>query len=1027
MRRESFRVLRKAATAGLAAAVVSMMPSSVAAATSSATGSSFGQFTDPGATVSRAASNAVGSVTEYLTNGGQSNPTSQTTLPLTTASKGQIKLDPTTTYQTIQGFGATLTDSAAADLMALSPSDRSSVMNALFNPKTGAGISLIRIGLGATDFSPRAFTYDDTTDGQPDPNLANFSITQNYEGSLPDATEVIPLLQQARSINPNLTVMATPWTPPPWMKSDPIYDGAYFTSTKKGKLKQVDVSFNPTYYQPYANYFVKFIQAYEAEGVTINYVTPQNEPEYAPTTYPGMLMPEPEEADFVQNFLAKALSTAGLSTKVLGYDHNWNDAKYPTSLLNDAPSVSGIAWHCYKGSVKSQSVVASTSAYSGRSTFITECSGTGPQSSSGTTEPYFANNLDWDTTNLIVGGLSNWASGVQLYNLALDENCGPQLNGGTSCVVPPPKAPNEGCQDCRGVVTINTNPPASLADLNVEYYLLAAANEAFSPGSVRIKTTAKGGVQAVAATNPDGTTGLFVANTSNTAITSPITVEDGGYGFTIPSTATQPSIPANSVASFRWSNPNSHSHGGPTMASDGEGYCTVLLSGGVDCWGDNTDGELGNGTTGGPEGANGYDTPQAVTGITDAVSVSSNIYGYCAVLSTGGVDCWGYNFYGQLGNGTTGGPDGEYGYDTPQPVTGITDAVSVSSDGNDAIGTGYGTGYCAVLSTGSVDCWGYDTHGELGNGTTGGPDGEYGYDTPQPVTGITDAVSVSSANDGSYCAVLSTGGVDCWGYNLYGELGNGTTGGPDGANGYDTPQAVTGITDAVSVSSQGVDDNYCAVLSNGGVDCWGVNGVGELGNGTTGGPDGASGYDTPQAVTGITDAVSVSSGNYGSYCAVLLTGGVDCWGYNALGELGNGTTGGPDGQDGYDTPQAVTGITKAVSVSSDIHEDYCAVLSTGGVECWGRNTYGELGNGTTSGPDGEDGYDTAQAVTGIIDAASVSSQGVDGNYCAVLSTGGVDCWGYNALGELGNGTTGGPDGQDGYDTPQAVTGITDAS
>jgi O-glycosyl hydrolase len=548
MGRKSFRVLKMAAT-GVVLAAVSMVSPSVGAATNSVTTSSARYSTGDAAPLAFRDSDSVGSVTEYLTNGEESDPTSQTTLPLTSVTKGKITLDPTTTYQTIDGFGATLTDSSAADLMALSPSDRSSVMNDLFNPTTGAGISLIRIGIGATDFSPFSFTYDDTTDGQPDPKLTNFSITQNDNGSLPDTTEIIPLLQEALSINPKLQVIATPWTPPPWMKSNPIYQGAYFTSTKKGKLKQVDVSFNTVYYQAYANYFVKFIQAYEADGVTINYVTPQNEPEYAPTTYPGMLLPESEEATFVQNYLSPALSKYTPSTKVLGYDHNWNDTKYPSSLLTDAPSIAGIAWHCYKGSVKSQSVVASNSAYSGKSTFITECSGTGPQSSSGTTEPYFENNLDWDATNLIVGGLSNYASGVQLYNLALDENCGPQLNGGTTCYVPPKNAPNDGCQDCRGVVTITTNPPASLADENVEYYLLAAANEAFSPGSVRIKTTAKGGMQAVAATNPDGTTGLFVANTSSKPITKPLTVDDDGYGFTF-------SIPANSVASFRWTNPS---------------------------------------------------------------------------------------------------------------------------------------------------------------------------------------------------------------------------------------------------------------------------------------------------------------------------------------------------------------------------------------------------------------------------------------------------------------------------------------
>jgi alpha-tubulin suppressor-like RCC1 family protein len=454
-----------------------------------------------------------------------------------------------------------------------------------------------------------------------------------------------------------------------------------------------------------------------------------------------------------------------------------------------------------------------------------------------------------------------------------------------------------------------------------------------------------------------------------------------------------------------------------SVASDAGGYCAVLSTGGVDCWGFNDYGELGDGTT------YGSDTPQAVSGITDAVSITSDGYGYCAVLSTGGLDCWGSsNGYGELGNGTTGGSD------TPQTVTGITDAVSVTSDSDYD-----GDGYCAVLSTGGVDCWGDNASGEIGNGTTGGSDGEDGYDTPQAVTGITNAVSVAgnfSVEGSDYCAVLSTGGVDCWGDNGYGELGNGTVGGPDGEDGYDTPQAVSGITDAVSVTSsdeQG-EAGFCAVLSTGGVDCWGDNYFGQLGNGTTGGPDSCDSgdvcYDTPQAVSGITDAVSVTSESDGfgyDYCAVLSTGGVDCWGENYFGQLGNGTTGGPDGTDGYDTPQAVSGITNAVSTTSD-GDGYCAALSAGGVDCWGDDGYGELGNGTTGGPDGEeDGYDTPQAVIGITNAVSTTSDGE--GYCAMLSTSGMGCWGASSDGQLGNGTTSGPVGpnNDAYDTPQTVS------
>ena len=447
-----------------------------------------------------------------------------------------------------------------------------------------------------------------------------------------------------------------------------------------------------------------------------------------------------------------------------------------------------------------------------------------------------------------------------------------------------------------------------------------------------------------------------------------------------------------------------------SVSSNYDSSCALLSTGGVDCWGDNPYGELGNGTVAGPDGQDGYDTPEAVTGITNAISVSSDGYGsYCAVLSTGAVDCWGDNQYGELGNGTVGGPDGEDGYDTPQAVTGITNATSVST-------TDGGVGYCTVLSTGGGECWGYNGSGQVGNGTTSGPDGEYGYDTPQPVTGLTNAVSVSSYTYGN-CAVLSSGGVDCWGNNSWGQVGNGTLGGPEDV-GYDTPQTVAGLADAVSVTNDGYG-SYCALLSTGAVDCWGENVYGELGNGTTDGPDGNYGYDTAQAVTGLTTAVSVASDGYGSYCALLSTGGVDCWGENQYGQVGNGTTDGPDGEYGYDTPQAVTGLTTAVSVPSAGYGSYCALLSTGGIDCWGYNDYGQVGNGTTDGPDGEYGYDTTQEVGHLTRAISMS--GSNDNSCAVLSTGAAKCWGDNQYGELGNGTTGGPDGAYGYDTPHSVS------
>ena len=228
------------------------------------------------------------------------------------------------------------------------------------------------------------------------------------------------------------------------------------------------------------------------------------------------------------------------------------------------------------------------------------------------------------------------------------------------------------------------------------------------------------------------------------------------------------------------------------------------------------------------------------------------------------------------------------------------------------IGQGVGVGTAAIAATKVTVVSPTKITAVTGGGAKAGPGGLFVTTSGGTSVGsftrnftYTDAVSRSGVSsvtsDGEgFCALLSTSGVDCWGDNQYGELGNGTFGGPDGVNGYDEPQAVIGITNAISVTSS-TENSYCAVLATGGVECWGDNSSGQLGNGTVDGTGGASGYgyDTPQTVSGLTDAVTLASQGEG-YCALLSTGGVDCWGGNSSGDLGNGTTGGPD-NGGYDT------------------------------------------------------------------------------------------------------------------------------
>ncbi|MEZ5381599.1 MAG: S-layer homology domain-containing protein [Microthrixaceae bacterium] len=290
---------------------------------------------------------------------------------------------------------------------------------------------------------------------------------------------------------------------------------------------------------------------------------------------------------------------------------------------------------------------------------------------------------------------------------------------------------------------------------------------------------------------------------------------------------------------------------------------------------------------------------------------------------------------------------------------------------------------CAVLA-GAVACAGYNLYGQLGDGTSIDAKKQVG------VVGIANAVSIG-AGFRFNCAIIGSGSVRCWGTNSNGQLGNGTTVSSS------TPVAVSGMSTATTISGGG--SHACAIVGTGGLRCWGENVWGQLGNGTT------SRSTVPVTVTGITSAVSVSAGHLHS-CAVLATGGVRCWGANSSGQLGNGTT------TTSSVPVAVTGITDAVSVSAG-STDTCAVLQSGGVRCWGSNSNGKLGNGTTT------NSSVPVVVSGITNAEAVSAGHL--HTCAVLATGGMRCWGYNSYGQVGNGTT------TGTESSPVVVGLTDAT
>ncbi|MEW6684124.1 MAG: S8 family serine peptidase [Nitrospirota bacterium] len=340
----------------------------------------------------------------------------------------------------------------------------------------------------------------------------------------------------------------------------------------------------------------------------------------------------------------------------------------------------------------------------------------------------------------------------------------------------------------------------------------------------------------------------------------------------------------------------------PGVSIDTGGYHSCgVISGALRCWGNNAYGGLGNGTT------TNSTTGVPVSGISTATSVSTGALHTCARLSDSTVRCWGYNYSGQLGDGTT---------------THRLTPVSVSNLGGAAIAIATGSFHtCALLSGGTVRCWGQNNYGQLGDGTT------TNRPTPVSVSNLGGTALAITADGSHTCALLSTASVRCWGYNPWGQLGNGTK-----AISVTTPVTVSGISSATAVAAGG--GHTCARLSNSTVRCWGRNQYGQLGNGTM------SDATTPVTVSGISTASAISGG--GSHtCAILADSTVRCWGYNSFGQLGNGTT------TNATTPVTVSGINTATGMSAGGHGT-CSRLSDGTARCWGFNNYGQLGNGTTT-------------------------------------------------------------------------------
>ena len=409
-----------------------------------------------------------------------------------------VDVDATVQYQAIVGFGAALTDASALLINRLTPPRRDTVLRELFGPDPGLGLSFVRVPMGASDFSVQHYTYDDIPAGARDTALEHFSIDV-------DRVDRLPVLRRALALNPQLAIVASPWSAPAWMKSS--------GSLIQGTLRR-------DAYDAFADYFVRFVQAYASAGVPVFAVTVQNEPAFEPADYPGMRLDAAARAELVGHHLGPRFARAGITTTILDWDHNWDHPEEPLAVLADSAArryVSGVAWHCYGGDVSAQDTVRVR--HPDKDVYFTECSG-------GAWAPTFSDNLLWNVRTLIIGTTRTGASGVALWNLALDERSGPHLGG---------------CGNCRGVLTVDSGSGA--VTRNVEYYALAHASRFVRPGARRIaSSTVVGGLETVAFLNVDASKVLIVLNPS---APTTVAVRDGGRWIEAP-------IPGTAVATLRW-------------------------------------------------------------------------------------------------------------------------------------------------------------------------------------------------------------------------------------------------------------------------------------------------------------------------------------------------------------------------------------------------------------------------------------------------------------------------------------------
>jgi len=407
-----------------------------------------------------------------------------------------IDIDTSLTYQSIDGFGCTMTGGSAYLINKMTTYGRDALIKELFSRDSACiGINYIRISIGSSDLSTSVFSYDDMPAGQTDVDLTHFSLEH-------ERSDLIPVLKLVLQQNPGIKILGSPWSAPTWMKTN---------------KNSIGGSLLPEYYDVYARYLVKYIQGMQAEGIPIDAITVQNEP-LNPNNNPSMEMLSTEQASFIKNNLGPAFKAANINTKIILYDHNCDHPEYPISILNDVDArqyIDGSAFHLYGGDISALSQVHL--AFPQKNVYFTEQWVGGPSN--------FGPDMRWHIKNLIIGATRNWSKNVLEWNLASDATYNPHTDGG--------------CSACEGAVTISS----SSVSRNVSYYIMAHASKFVPDGSVRIGSTIVSNLQNVAFKTPEGKKVLVVLNDGD--VTQTFNIKYKGRKVTA-------TLNSGSVATFVW-------------------------------------------------------------------------------------------------------------------------------------------------------------------------------------------------------------------------------------------------------------------------------------------------------------------------------------------------------------------------------------------------------------------------------------------------------------------------------------------